>query len=206
MARRVALFADQTETEDYFGISINHPGLFSGRYNISPSFQLPVVYRDNKVKKAKPVQWGDGPGGVAVISRADAEKAIEERNVKPCVAVISGFYVWKDDKEKEHPFFVRMLNAPLMAVASLMFNGSSPHFKMITAESNVLIQPMTETMPLLLDSDLSGTWLDEATSVKDVLREGIPQFLLTELSVLRVTKKVNDPKNDDPSLIQPIPK
>ncbi|MCH8549334.1 MAG: hypothetical protein LAT80_10695, partial [Balneolaceae bacterium] len=81
-----------------------------------------------------------------------------------------------------------------------------PHFKMITAESNVLIQPMTETMPLLLDSDLSGTWLDEATSVKDVLREGIPQFLLTELSVLRVTKKVNDPKNDDPSLIQPIPK
>lgn len=204
MAKRIALFADSTEVEDYFGATINHPGLFNARYNISPGYQLPLVYREEKLKKVKPVQWGNDDG--ALLSKDEAQKALTAGKAEPVISVISGFYVWKEDTDQEHPFFVRMLNAPLMAVASVYYTGPDSCFKMITSESNVLIQPMTPTMPLLLDSDLAGTWLNQSASAADILREGVPQFLLTDLSVLRVSKKINDPAKDGPELIQPIPK
>ncbi len=65
---------------------------------------------------------------------------------------------------------------------------------------------MTPYMPLMLDRSTALQWLDPGIETGDLLEAADNLFMLTDLSVLRVSKKVNDPKNNSAEIIQPIPK
>jgi putative SOS response-associated peptidase YedK len=49
-------------------------------------------------------------------------------------------------------------------------------------------------------------WFEPEVDIDELLKQSKNQFNLTDLSVLKVSKKVNDPTNNSPDLIQPIPK
>lgn len=203
MAKRAAFYLSKEEIESFFEITSDRDNLFEANYNITPGQHIPVVFSDNNGLQIKRLRWGKKPGAGGIIhkTKVSAEAGdIEKRAVLP----LSGFYVWKDNVEKGHPFFVRMMDNPLLCVPVLVYKDES--FKMIVAESNVLVQPMTDEMPMLLDRELSFKWLDESAEMDEVLKNGAQHFQLTDLSVTRVSKKVNNPKNNGPDLIQPIPK
>jgi len=65
---------------------------------------------------------------------------------------------------------------------------------------------MSETMPLLLDRELSLQWLQAENSIREMIEKAKKRFLLTDLSVMRVSEDVNDPSNNSEELVQPIPK
>lgn len=131
---------------------------------------------------------------------------LTKKDVKRCILPLSGFFVWKDDQEKNHPFFVRLLNNSVMSIAGLFYDSDEPFVSLVTTESNALVQPMSPRMPLMLDRPTAQQWLDQGIDTGDLLKEADNLFILTDLSVLRVSKKVNDPKNNSAEIIQPIPK
>lgn len=203
MAKRAVFYLSKEEVESFFELTSARENLFEPNYNITPGQHIPVIFSEKNQKQIRRVRWGEEPGAKGKIHFSKAAKEAG-KDAQRCVIPLSGFYVWKDNIEKGHPFFVRMMNSPVLSVAGLLYKNE--YFKMIMAKSNVLVQPMTEEMPMLLDREMSLSWLDENKEIEEILRAGEERFLLTDLSVTRVSKKVNDPKNNDPELIQPIPK
>lgn len=93
-----------------------------------------------------------------------------------------------------------------MSIAGLFYDGEEPFVSIITTESNALVQPMSPHMPLMLDRPTALQWLDPGIETTEILEAADNLFILTDLSVLRVSKRVNDPKNNSAEIIQPIPK
>lgn len=205
MPKRVAFFAGKEPVENYFDIQSNRKQIFEPHYNLTPGQHIPVVFREDNSLTLDRVRWGKEKVKEITISADEVQELVDKKEWKQCAIPLSGFYVWKDDKEKGNPFFVRMLNGPLMVAAGLL-NQKENYFRIITTEANVLIRPMSETMPLILDRDLSLQWLQPDSSTQEILAKAKNLFLLTDLSVLRVSEDVNDPSNNSEKLVQPIPK
>jgi len=209
MAKRVAFFASKEEVEQYYNIKTKKEAIFEPHYNLSPGHQLPVILPANDSPEINRIRWGQMGSGQAektTITRENVMQELKNENVHRCILPLSGFFVWKDDKEKNHPFFIRLLNNAVMSIAGLFYSSEEPYVSIITTESNALIQPMSERMPLMLDRATALQWFDPGIDVQGLLNQSKEIFMLTDLSVLRVSKKVNDPTNNSPEIIQPIPK
>lgn len=209
MAKRVAFFASKQEVEEYYNIETKKEALFEPHYNLSPGHQLPAITLPNGGPEINRIRWGLMGASQAeqtTIEKKDVLEELEKEGVKRCILPLSGFFVWKDDQEKNHPFFVRLLNNAVMSIAGLFYDGDEPFVSIVTSKSNALVQPMTPKMPLMLDRATALQWLDPEIETSDLLKAADNLFMLTDLSVLRVSKKVNDPKNNSAEIIQPIPK
>lgn len=202
MSKRLTFYVDKSEIEEFFNIQLNRNVLFEPNYNITPGHHIPIVYFLNGRTEIKRVRWGVKPGKVESIF-VDDLNTFESKNTKRVIIPINGFYVWKDDIEDGYPFYARLTSNEALHIAGLMH--SDEYFEIITVESNILIQPMTEKMPLMLDKSQSNQWLSGDVTGSEIKR-GSENRLLTDFSVTRVSKNVNDPTNNSEHLIQPIPK
>lgn len=207
MSKRLALFVSREEVENRLGISTARENLFEPEYNIIPGKHVPVIFREEGETVFKRLRWGSESADDAFIRIDDADKELKSGGAFRCCVLASGFFVWKGDKEVGFPFFVRLLNSSLLTMAAIAYGPQSEpkYFKVIEGESNVLVHPMSEFMPVLLNPEYVEKWL-KGEPAPSLLNQAREQVLLTDMSVLRVSKKVNDPKNNAPELIQPIPK
>ncbi len=210
MINRVAFFADKEDVEAYYGFNTRKESVFVPSYNISPGNQLIVIVlnTESKQKEIKHIRWGtpnNGEPSGLTIEKEELGEHLKSRDIQRCVVPLSGFFIWKESDTKNQPFFVRMLNDDVMSVAGL-YDGGSNTVSLITTASNSLIEPMSEQMPLVLNRALSASWIDSKTDPDEMVKQAEKLYLLTDFSVLKVSKKVNDPKNNQSNLIQPIPK
>ncbi len=210
MIHRTAFFADFTDIPEEYRAEPDDKIYFEPEYNIPTGGNLRLIIAGSKPSEYKlmTAQWGekgDHPDSTAVLNRSDFWETVKNQHSKPCVVLLSGFYVWKKNRDKEHPFFVRMLNKAIMPVAGVLL-GDKPYASMILTDSNPLVHPMSEKMPLVMNRKMMNEWLNKKEKQDAFIQQYNDPFLLTDFSVLRVSKKVNDLKNDDESLIQPIPK
>lgn len=209
MITRAAFFADKEEFEEQLSIQDKSNIEFGPNYNISPGDAVPILVKtESDEYRYKKLQWGiDGSKseGSTTFEKEKVWDIIKSKKTKPCLILLSGFYVWKKDRENEHPFFVRMLNSPIMSVAGFIV-GEEEHCCMVITDSNPLIHPISEKMPFILNKEAILDWLLLKGNPSTFLKTYKDPLLLTDFSVLRISKKVNDPKNNDVKLIQPIPK
>ena len=209
MAKRVAFFASKQEVENYYNIETRKESLFESHYNLSPGHQLPVITLADGEPQIHRIRWGrmgTSEAEQTTIEKDDLLEKLKGKNVGRCILPLSGFFIWKDDQEKNNPFFVRLLNNPVMSVAGIYIQGEDEFVSIVTTESNALVQPMSARMPLLLNQAIALQWLEPEIETAELLKQAENLFMLTDLSVLRVSKKVNDPSKNNPKLIQPIPK
>ena len=207
MSKRLAFFADKEDVEEWLSLTTDRENLFEPEYNITPGKHIPLVMKEDGERNYKRLRWGDESGKDAFITIEDAVSDLEKDKAIRCSVLASGFFVWKGDREKGFPFFVRLLNSKLLMMAGVAYpdQDGPAYFKIIERESNVLVNPMSETMPVMLNNEFFKKWHD-GEPAGAVLEQAGDQFLLTDMSVMRVSKKVNDPKNNAPELVQPIPK
>ena len=209
MAIRFTFFINKETVEQFFEFTSSKDSFFSEHYNLAPGYQLPVMRQDNDERILTKIQLGPGKNSSspAKLTAVDASKMIQSKDaVEPVILPLSGFYIWKGKDENGQPFFVRMLNSPIMPVAALLNLQKEPFVQVITVPANTLIQPMSDRMPLFLDKKTSENWLTAPSDPTSFFKESQTLFRITDLSVLKVSKKVNDLTENDPSLIQPEPK
>lgn len=210
MIHRVAFFAEETELPEEYRKKPEANNFFVPDYNLPVGGNLRLIVAGTKPGDytLETARWGD-PGNHSkpsgLIERESFWESIKNERSKLCIVLLSGFYVWKNNREKEHPFFVRMLNRQIMTVAGVLL-GDEPYANIITTGSNPLIQPMSDRMPMVMNSEQMTEWLNRKEKQDQFIQECKDPFLLTDYSVLRVSKKVNNLKNNEESLIQPIPK
>lgn len=210
MSNRLVLLASLKDFEKFFGMQIDDVRELSPRYNISPGEQIPVI-KDEDGAQLKEMTWGVAEGEEHLISADEAVEGLRKGQLERCIIPVSGYYKWKQDgKRSEYPFFIRMLDDPLMALGGVAYpagkGGKERRCAIVETRSNALIQPLDPHMPLQFDREFSRVWLDEQSDIEELLKEARQLFLMTDMTVLRVSDKVNDPTNNSPDLIQPLPK
>ncbi len=217
MSNRLALYASKKEIEDYFQFETKRESIFDPHYNIAPAQHIAIIHSKDGNPDILRARWGiDDEMKTTSKYELDLEEALEKlgsKNFMRCIIPISGYYKWKESgKRKENPFFIRMLDEPLMALAAVCKTEPSDEgadfisCALIYTEANALVQPLHPYMPLQLNRKLAQKWLDQDENPVTIANDAQKLFLLTDMTVLRVSKKVNDLSENSPKLIQPLPK
>ncbi|MEX0994943.1 MAG: SOS response-associated peptidase family protein [Balneolaceae bacterium] len=225
MSERIAFYIKKEELEEFFDTRIQRESLFEPHYNLAPAQHIPVLFsggedqEEESPLQMKRIRWGldreEFQSNEHSLEIEEALEGVKKGNYHPCVIPISGYYKWKrSGKRADQPFFVRMLDESLMALAGVAVKEPSggkgeddlTACAIILTESNALIQPLVEKMPLQLTKELSQAWIQGLTSPEELLEEAKGKFHMTDFTVHRVSSKVNDLSENSPELIQPLPK
>jgi len=121
----------------------------------------------------------------------------------------SGFYEWGDAaRGRRQPYFIRASEAPLLAFAGLWERWRTADGQtletcvIVTTDANAALAAIHDRMPLLVGRAEQAVWLDARRGVAEVAA------LLARspaLTVRPVTTAVNDPLNDEETLLDPAP-
>jgi putative SOS response-associated peptidase YedK len=74
----------------------------------------------------------------------------------------------------------------------------------LTTEANEALRPLHERMPVILEPGAYGAWLDPASTNADDVKALLRPFAGDALAFDPVSTRVNSPRNDDPSCIEPV--
>jgi putative SOS response-associated peptidase YedK len=190
-------------------------------YNIAPTQTVPVVRLNLKGRRElAPLRWGLIPfwskdakiayrtinARAETVATAPAFRAAFKR--RRCLVPASGFYEWKKLDDGKQPYFIGLRDGTPIAFAGLWERwdkGEAPveTFTIITGEPNSLVAQIYDRMPVILDPDDYDVWLTAAdTAIPQALLQPFPSQLMTAYPV---SKRVNNAKNDDATVMEPVP-
>ncbi len=219
MCGRFGLFVTPEVLEEYFDLA--ELGVApEPRYNLTPGQAVAVVREHDGRRRLDALQWGLIPFWAkdATIGRRLINARLDTVAQKPayreawqrrrCLVPASGFYEWSEPRAgRKRPHFIRPGEEPLLALAGLWERWRTPTgekletFVIVTTDANAQLAPVHDRMPLLIPRDAHALWLDPRSSLDDMMKlaERPPA-----LAVHPVGFGVNDPKNDDETLIAPV--
>ena len=187
------------------------------RYNVPPTSEVPIAYRDGAAVQGAFARWGLVPhwhrGALSGMRFSTFNARAEDAARKPafrdawrhgrCLVLARGYYEWKRDGDAKQPFFIHPAgNAPGLVFAGLMTRVALPDFE--GASCAVLTEPaegdlaaIHHRMPVTLAPEAVAGWLAGA-ALGDVAR-----LALTARAHHRVAARVGNVRNDDVGLIAP---
>lgn len=194
---------------------------FPPRYNVAPTQPIPVVRLVNGARAFTLMRWGLLPGwvkdpkGFTLLINARAETAAEKpafRNAfkrRRCLLPADGFYEWKREGARKQPYFIRRRDRAPFAFAGLWETWSGPGGEeidtaaIITTDANADLAALHHRMPVTIDPDDFGAWLDErsdAAAVRRLMRPA-PEG---QFELFPVSDAVNKVANDDPRNVEEV--
>ena len=219
MCGRFGLFVTPEVLEEYFSLD-DLVAAVEPRYNLTPGRAVAVVREHEGKRSLDALQWGLIPFWAkdATIGRKLVNARLDSVAAKPayreawqrrrCLIPASGFYEWSEPQGgRKRPYFIRPSSEPLLALAGLWERWRTPAGEkletcvIVTTDANVQLAKIHDRMPLLIPRDAQALWLDPRTTVEDMLQLAARP---PALEVHAVGFGVNDPKNDDETLIAPI--
>src|SRR4051794_23249092 len=125
-----------------------------------------------------------------------------------CIVPASGFYEWqRRGRGSARPFLIRREDGEPMGFAGLWEGWRDPasgetveSCTVITCEPNELVAELHDRMPVTLDPTDYDRWLDPKAVGAEELRRPCPA---ERLEAIPVSTRVNDPANDDESVLEP---
>jgi len=199
------------------------------RYNIAPTQAVLTVRRGDGLKdqdqaegdpKSAVCRWGLIPSWAkdaamaAKMINARAETVREKPAFKKafqrrrCLLPADGFYEWKTIGGKKQPFRIRFEDEEPFAFAGLWERWQSPDGSeidsctILTADAAPAIADIHHRMPVILDREMFETWLGAPQPEAEALLQ--PYAGARRLTFHAVDRRLNDVRNDDESLIEPI--
>lgn len=223
MCGRLALLGAVDLIEDAFGATREGPeSIYAPSYNIAPSQDLVVVgWRDGQ-RLWRTMRWGlipswaKAPGQRPINARAEGvasngmfRAAFAKRR---CLVPASGFYEWQRVTDKvKVPHFFHPAGGGYWGIAGLWEHWKDPGTGevirtvcILTTTPNAVAARVHDRMPVILGRDAWDAWLAPETSAPALtgLLVPCPDAWVDEHPV---STAVNSPKNNDPSLVDPIP-
>lgn len=224
MSDRFVFDATKEQVEQQFGVSSERTDFYESRFNITPGSLIPTIYLEDGQKEIYHFRWGQIPveaeeerEGIenyetSMEDLQENEWQLNALKTRRCLIPAHGFYKWKTTEKKSTPFFIRLLSNELMAIAGIYSIWESESGRnvyscsMITTKANPLIQPVGNRMPVILEPEDYDSWLVHEPLDENTLNNLVKPFPMSKMAVNRVSEDVNNTDNDNPKLIQPIPK
>ncbi|MDQ3064988.1 MAG: SOS response-associated peptidase [bacterium] len=191
-------------------------------YNVAPSQTMPVIVRGEQEHTVELMEWGlipvwSKPGGTPlklINARQEGltEKPMWKRLVKAhrCVVPARGFYEWKQDNGGKQPYYITPAKGEVLSFAGLWDEWTNPAgdkiktYTIITTSPNKEMAEIHDRMPAILDDEKMKLWLSPGEIDEDLLHELLHSAPDGTLSLVRVSKEVNNIRNNSEKLIYPL--
>lgn len=200
-------------------------GLYVENYNLSPSQNASVIIKTDGRRIMEQMKWGLMPSWLKSdknkngFINARFETLTEKpsfRNLyklKRCIIPATGFYEWKRDKKEKNPFFINcgrdsdgefipMLLCGLYDMSVSDTGEEIITFTIITTEAAGVIKNIHQRMPLIVNRNFAGLWLDSYDPDRD--NAVVNSYPVPEFNIYAVTEYVNSPKHKSAECIIPV--
>jgi len=185
MCGRFVLLTDLSVITESFAIQEVACDYKTGN-NISPGQLVTAVVHDEKNRLVN-FRWGLIPSwvkdpsigskmfnarGETVAEKPSFRSAFKKRR---CLIVADGFYEWQKLDKVKKPFYFSLKSGRPFGFAGLYENWTSPDQKLIqtctiiTTDSNELIMPIHDRMPVILPKESASFWIDLQNQDKEEL-------------------------------------
>jgi putative SOS response-associated peptidase YedK len=222
MCGRYTLAVQLDMIQDRFLLKESIPA-FTPRYNIAPTQMAPVITESASGRRLELMRWGLVPAwakdqtignklinarGETVAEKPSFRKSLQSRR---CIVPSDGFYEWKKlpDGKSKIPIRLTVGQGDLFGFAGLWDSWKAPDgselrtFTIITTEPNQAVASIHNRMPVILSKENEKRWLDPTITQPQLLLPLLVPYQ-GEMRTFEVSKAVNIPSNDSPSLIEPV--
>jgi len=189
-----------------FGVSNADRGI-EPRYNVAPSQEIPLI-RDGVGRRLMFLEWGlpvPWQSGRLINARAESllERPAFRRLVRDgrCLVPADGFFEWNRRGGASVPHYFRLAGGDLFAFAGIADDTAC---LIVTTPANPDVAPVHDRMPAILRRNDEDRWLSAGPLEQDEIREICGPLPAGALLRRRVSPRVNDPRWDDPSLLDPV--
>jgi putative SOS response-associated peptidase YedK len=165
--------------------------------------------------------WAKDPSVGARMINARAETAAKKPafrkalSARRCLLPADGWYEWRQEGKGKQPYYVTGSDGGSLAMAGVWeywrpAPGGEPLITaaVLTTEAVGPLAEIHERMPLLLDRDAWGAWLDPDTdSASERVAELLappPEELIAGLELRPVSTRVNKVRNNGPELLERV--
>lgn len=180
------------------------------RYNIAPGQPVGCIRNRAGHNKLDFLTWG-------MSSDADISICAENLNTLPalqravrfnrCIIPATGFYQWLEEEGGTHPYYIRLLNSSVMGFAGFWEERTADDghemstCTVLTTVSNELIWPINDRMPVILQPEDYGLWLNASVTDLHDLERIYSGYPAEQMFAHPVPNLVNIPRFDSPSCI-----
>ena len=217
MCGRFAFYSPGEATAALFGASRSFE--VEPRYNIAPTQYVAAIRNgEDDGRELTMLRWGLIPfwakdksiGNRMINARAEtvAEKPAYRAAYRRrrCLVLADGFYEWHKEAAGKVPYFISLTNEQPFALAGLWESWQSKEndesiqsATLITAAANDFMASVHHRMPVILESSTADRWL---AGDDDLINYAISHG--PELRAWPVDRRVNNARNEDADLIQPV--
>jgi putative SOS response-associated peptidase YedK len=126
------------------------------------------------------------------------------------LVLADGFYEWQKGEGGKTPYYFQLKDQGPFAFAGLWERwekGEEPieSCTLITTEANAVVAQVHDRMPVTLDPGTFARWLDPNEQRGEVLKALLVPLPDDSLVTHPVSKLVNNPRNETPRYIEPVP-
>ncbi|MCE8010997.1 SOS response-associated peptidase [Billgrantia desiderata] len=186
--------------------------------NVAPRRVLTHIRLEAGRACTRPVFWGLTPAWLTVLDHAPHCARAESLDARPmfreafaarrCLVPVGGIYLWKMQPRFKQPFLItRGDRAPLLLAGiwcryHTTLTEHTDSMALVTVPTNDFLAPLGDRLPALIAADEARSWLDPDTPVETAraLLRPAPRELL---GAFPVSRRVNDPNNQDPACAHP---
>jgi putative SOS response-associated peptidase YedK len=190
-------------------------------FNVTPGMTMPVVVKQSP-NRLDLMEWGFLPEWAKdpnatrrpINARAEtvATSPMFRRALRfqRCLVPARGFYEWQKTGSGKQPYWIQVKGGDLFGFAGLWESWSDQQgrelrtYAIITTEPNELTAPIHNRMPVILPRDAEDLWLNPDEAEGDRLTGLLRPYDARQLEAWPVSRAVNNPQNDGPSLIATV--
>jgi putative SOS response-associated peptidase YedK len=222
MCGRARLSSDVSEIKLVFSIPPHRPTPnIAPSWDVAPTDPLPVVRYDATAgeRSLDLARWGLVPywakdikvGFANINAKAEGIEGKPAFHRRRCLVPVDNFYEWKKTATGKQPYAIALADRRLMALAGLWENWRSPagewvrSFAVVTTEPNALCAELHNRMPVVLGPETWPEWLGEKPGNAVHLKAMLAPYRSEGMTCWRVSTRVGNVKNNNPSLIEPEP-
>jgi putative SOS response-associated peptidase YedK len=220
MCGRFTLRTPAKEIAEQFGVDVPDLQL---RFNIAPSQEIATVRinRDTQKRELAMLRWGLIPfwakdpkiGYSTINARAETvatKPAFREAfRKRRCLIVADGFYEWRKTNGKKQPYLIHLKDDRPFAFAGLWERWKRDETEIqsasiIVTDPNELVDRIHDRMPVILNPDDYGVWLDREFEDGKRLLNMLRPFPADRMDAYPVSTVVNNPRNDAEECVQRV--
>ena len=198
------------------------------RYNVAPGQRIATILVDPEVTHPmlRGLEWGLLPFWVKEARAVKAARHMinarsETAATKPsfraafrhrrCLIPADGFYEWARRGGEKRPYYFQLKSEQPFAFAGLWEHWESERGEVIescailTTLPNVLVDPLHNRMPVMLNAVDYELWLDATVQTYKALEHCFAPFPADAMKCHEVDKFVNSPTHDAPHCIEAVP-
>jgi putative SOS response-associated peptidase YedK len=219
MCGRFTLHTPPDELREHFGVDAV-PDI-GASYNVAPSQSVPAVRVADRQREMVLLRWGLVPSwakeakvGYRMIN-ARAETVADKPAYRAafrrrrCLIPADGFYEWQQTDAGKQPWYFRMQQGGVFAFAGLWEHWEGrdevvESCSIIVTGANDTVRPVHDRMPVIIEPADYVQWLDPEIQDTGQLRHLLHPCPADEMTACPVSRRVNNPVNNDAHCIEPV--